>query len=194
MRSLALKGALPQFLNGEYQAGINLLDLTDPEYQYLRRFQRFQGGAAVGAVAAQYSYVAIGRNGSSRDMIAVVEKIVIANIGAANQQFYIYLTGNPLFGPGSGLNLPTDDRSPSNSGFTIGTFNSATDISSALFGVCRVCLNVYQTITLDTPYILTNALTGGNLSLLYVQTQALNSPLAVTFYWRERAVVAGEVR
>lgn len=194
MRALNLKGTLPSYSGPEFEPSITTLDLTDPEYDYLRRFNRYQGGASLAAVAAQFGYIALGRNGVQRDMLAVVETIIIANNNAAALGVAVFLSQNALFGVGSGLNLPMDDRASSVSGYTIGTFNSASNLSGGLFGVMNLTIPATSSLILPVAYVLTNRDVGGLPSMLYVQTNALNVQLAVTFTWKERALLASEVR
>lgn len=196
MRGLALKGALPSFSGSEFQPVVTALDLTDPEYDYLRRLSRYQGGASVAAVAAQFTYVVLGRaNFGARDMIAAVQQIVIANNNAAALGASIYVTDNNALGVGGGQNLQMDDRLSTRSAFTIGSGTLAANVSGGLFGVLNVTIPANSTLVLPVDYVLTNRNGATDIPFqLWVQSNAVNVQMAVTFVWKERAALPSETR
>lgn len=57
MRSLDIQGPLPDAVEPAVQPGVTLLDMTAPEYLWLRRTRRFIHGTSFGPVAGQFSRV-----------------------------------------------------------------------------------------------------------------------------------------
>lgn len=201
MRALALKGALPQFLSREYDGSVTVEDLTAPEYDYLRRFQRFQAGGVVTAVAAQFGQAVLGRNGAgNRGALAVVDKVVIVNLDAAVRSFYVGMLQNGAgIGPGAGNELMADDRVNQNatavgtrSLFTCGFGSNAADFHTA--GHIPISIQAGATVILDVRYILTGVADAGavNPRLLFVGHSSVNVAFGFGFFWKERAMLATE--
>lgn len=200
MRALELKGDLPEFLLPRFSPVVQVLDLAQPEFHYLRRTNWWQGGVRTAAVAAQFSYAFLGRNAVGavrRNAIAVCEHIVLTNPNAAAGGYLIYLLANGA-APGSGSNsgIPMDDRIASAgvlnaaANYTIGSATSATDFApgGSVAGPMRVQLTPATTLIVPGPWILTGQVdsAGVNPVQLVVQTNSLNVELNAAFVWRER--------
>jgi hypothetical protein len=199
MRALALKGQLPSYSGGEFIPTVQSLDLAEPQYDYLRRFSRFQGGARLTALAANFNYVFLGRNAVSgvRDMLAHVSQIILTNFqAAAATGFLIYIGADTLLGVGSGQSIMMDDRLvTTRSGFTIGSLQSGTNVSSGLFGLLEVMVPAASSLVLDLDYILSNTYSAAAFpNVLISQTNAQNVDTRTTFIWRERVALTTEVR
>jgi hypothetical protein len=198
MRALALKGSLPSYSGGEFLPSIQTLDLAEPQYDYLRRFSRFQGGARTTPVAAQFNYVFLGRNAvqGTRDMLAHVYKVIFSNFSASAVGFLMWMAADTLLGVGSGQAVMMDDRlTTTRSGFTIGNLQTATNVSSGIFGLIEVQLPANTSFVLDIDYVLTNTYSAANFpNVLATQTDVVNVDTRVVFLWRERAALPSEVK
>lgn len=201
MRGLALKGALPQYLGQEFEPNVLVEDLTAAEYDYLRRFNRYQAGAQVPAVAAQFGQAVFGRLApGSRSALAVVDRIMISNLSAAACAYWVgFLQNGAGLGPGAGNELPTDDRVNqlltvvgTRTLFTSGFGSNAADFHTA--GHMPIQLGVNQTIWLDPRYILTGVADAGavNPRILFIGCATANSSFGFGFFWKERALLTSE--
>jgi hypothetical protein len=199
MRALALKGALPQYLEGEIGTSITALDLTTTEFQFLRRIVRLSQGFNAPAVAAQFSQCAFAPVANAPRTMCVVERVIIANFSATNLQYFVdsnFVNGAfPAPGvPKSGL----DDRSlPFNTGQPVPAFGvlGLTAAGAILgLGAIRIAVPAGNTFSLDLDWVFTNRTVNNTPapSVLAVQVSAVNAPLDVTFVWRERPLLSSE--
>lgn len=211
MRALEIKGDLPQHLTPEYTPTIQANDLTEPEFQYLRRTELKCAGAGQLAVAAQFSYAALmralGTFTIDRLALAVVERIVITNTSAGGLNFFLYFDqlGTPVVTPAPTVDVfPRDDRAGSGTlQTTQGLFvqvvgASATDRSLNYGHKLTYAVPASSSLSIEGPFILTGRgdPTGGvanPLTYLVVQTAALNTNLNVNFFWRERLLLPSEL-
>lgn len=207
MRALDLKGDLPQHLVPAIAPTAQATDFTDPEFQYLRRMNRWQGAIRQPALAANFNYAVLGRNAvppNNRASIAIVERIIIVNNAAGPNPYWIYLNQNAAgpVGVGSNSGIPMDDRNANNGTlatagqFTLGTVQSVTDFhpTGLVAGAMPLELPANNSIQLEGPWILTgnadNAFTAP--AQLVVQNGNVNQNLSVTFIWRERNLFSSE--
>jgi hypothetical protein len=199
MRALALKGQLPQYIEGELNASITAFDLADPEYLWLRRNVRLSQGITIAAVAAQFAQFAFAPVANAGRSLAVVEQLILANPTAATQTFLV--DSQPNIALGAAPNVPKsalDDRAiPFNQlqptpAFGLGNAQGAVAITGA--GALSIAVGAGQTVILPLNWIFTNrvVLPTPAPSLLLVQHSVVNLPLTAGIVWRERALLATE--
>lgn len=204
MRALALKGTLPQYIDGDYDPVVVVDDLTAREYDYLRRYIPWHAafGQAAGG-AGVFSLVGIGpKSTQGRSAIACVDRIIISNLNGAAVTYRWGIIPTSAAGSllaASGV-APVDDRvlnnvpAGQNGLFAGGGGTNAVDpisLSPANAGVVVVPANTAWSI--DGPWILSGAVnTAGNQHYLAVWTSAANLSVNAHFYWRERAMMATE--
>lgn len=208
MRSLFLKGDLPQTLVVPYATNIQLADLTAPEYQYLRRWKRYHTRAAIAAGGAgNFTMVCFAApQDAGRTTMAVVDAIWIRSatatpvirFGIEGDVFNLSL--QPAYGAGAPV---MDDRSaiPSSpTGVPLYNAFTTTQLSSPLTSLHWewVVPNTFtQIMHVDPtrPFVLTNrpSTGGGNpRSILYFCPTASNVGLDVCLSWRERVMLETE--
>lgn len=204
MRALALKGTLPQYIDGDYDPVAIVEDLTAREFDYLRRF--IPWSATFGAVAGGagvWSLVGIGpKTTQGRSAIAVVDRVWILNQTAGALSYRLGLfpttaTGSLLAATGV---APIDDRvlnnvpAGQNGLFAGGGGQNAVDPSTLIPGSTLV-FSVPAGATLEVvgPWILTGAVnTAGAQHYLAITPTLANTQVTASFYWRERALMATE--
>lgn len=203
MRALFLKGDLPQFVQGPYGLGVQVLDLTTPEYFHLRRWRRYMGRAAQAAVAANFSILVFGTPNVGREVMAVVEQIWVRANGAAGpirfgingDVFALGATAPASIGFGA-----QDDRSLP-AGAWSSTYgmsfinNAASPLSAADPEIVSGGTNtVFVPIDPTRPLILTNKpINNTAKSYLYVVPTAVNFGIDVCVFWRERSLLETEL-
>lgn len=203
MRSLGLKGALPQYIESEFNASISALDLADPEYLWLRRTQRYQQTLQVGPVAAQFSQIVFAPVAGAPRTLAVLEKVIITNSQAAAAQNFIwdfYVDAVTGFAPAAIPKSGFDDRGwPFNTGQPVPAFGliNATGAAAKVViggGSGWISLPASTSFVLDVAGVFTaRSITNTPAPLFFaVAAQAVNLPLTATFIWRERAMLASE--
>lgn len=194
MRALALKGELPSFSGSEFLPIIQLLDLTDIEYRFLRREQLYQGGALQGALAANFNYITLGLIGTGRG-VAVVDQIILVNTSAGAQRFTIYMHSNAVIGSAGGLVSSRDDRQNkgvqlSRAGmFGVGSSQDPGDLGGSIFGAIHILVPAGQSLVYPCNYVLTanTDSSNGQPVRLSVQTTTANVSSGAFMTWRERA-------
>jgi hypothetical protein len=204
MRALALKGTLPQYIDGDYDPVAIVEDLTAREFDYLRRYIPWSAafGQAAGG-AGVWSLVGIGpKSTQGRTAIASVDRIIFTNLNGAAVTYRFGLF--PTSGVGSLLAVtgvaPIDDRvlnnvpAGQNGLFAGGGGTIATDPVLGIPGsTLTITLPANTSQALDGPWFLTGAVnTAGSQHYLAVTTVAANQQVNAGFYWRERALLTTE--
>lgn len=203
MRALALKGALPQFIEPEFNVSITAADLRDAEYLWLRRTVRLQQTLQVGPVAAQFSQIVFAPVSSAARTLAVLEKVIITNSQAAAGMNVLWdAQPNAVSGfapaaiPKSALDdraIPFNQLQPTPSfGLINGTAAGA--LITIAGGSGWISLPASSSFVLDVDAIFTarSVLPTPAPSYFVVAAQAVNIPLTATFIWRERTMLASE--
>jgi hypothetical protein len=200
MRALALKGQLPSYTGGEFEPSITVLDLTQPEFLWLRRIVRVQQSVSLTATAAQFSQIALAPIAGAARVMAVVEKLIITNTTAGALHYFVDFLPNSLVA--AAPNVPKsamDDRAipfnaPLQTQVSLGIVNATAAAAIIGSGGILVATAANTTVVLDLNAIFTARLvnTTPSPSLLMVQGTALNLPLQVSFIWRERTLLATE--
>jgi hypothetical protein len=202
MRVLALKGQVPSHSASEFSPSINLLDMGQPEYGWLRRQQMYYFGRNQAALAANFNYWALSPNFVGRAGIAVVERVIFANTSGVATGCFVMLMAQLTVGGGT-LAMARDDRqnnglntSANRTGLFTGAFaQSATNLQASIPSqVVSLQTAIADTVQLDIPFVLTgNTDAGiGNVNSLVVQQQTVNQNGACTIVWRERAMLVSE--
>lgn len=204
MRGLALKGTLPQYIDGDYDPMVVVEDLTAEEFGWCRRFIPWQAaiGQAAGG-AGVFSLCVLGPKASQgRTALAVVDEIVISNLNAGAVQYRYGIIPTSASGSAGAISgvAPVDDRTLNNvpagqNGlFAVGGGQNAVDpitLSPANAGLCVLLPNT--SIILNQKWVLSGAVnTGGNQQYLAIWTTVANLSVNVGFRWRERALMATE--
>jgi hypothetical protein len=192
LRALGLKGDLPARIAHRYGLGFQVNDLSDPEFQYLRRAVLWESGGTCSAVAAEFGIFALGgRAGAvTRQVMAVIEEVTISNIAAAVNTFSIgvdwYNTAT-FAGGFTRTSYPRDDRAAliSTSAFATATdTDPATPMGSSHY---TVTLAAGAVITLPGPWIITNKVNAAGLpSTFSVGGGVVNQAFRAGVKWRER--------
>lgn len=192
MRSLGLKGDLPREIQTSFGLGVQLLNLEAPEFLYLKRSVLWESGGTVSAVAAENGIFALGgrAGSSSREVLAIVDKIIITNIAAAAQTFAVGVDWFSLATFPAGLNrtsYPRDDRAAlvSSSAFATGTDTTA----GALMGSSHtiVTLQTNERIQIDGPWVLSNKPNAAGLASVFAcEGSVVNQGFRAAVFWTER--------
>lgn len=201
MRSLGLKGTLPQFIEPELNVGITALDLSDAEFAWLRRNVRLQWGIQLAAVAAQFSQAVLAPIAGAARTMCVVEKLIICNTTGVNQNYFVDLLPSALaFAAATLPRSAMDDRAiPFNSLQPTPTFGwvGATAAAALVTGAAfahAISVPASSIAVLDFGWVLTarTVLNTPAPAYLIVANQAVNLPLTVSAVWRERTLLASE--
>lgn len=192
MRTLGLKGDLPREIQTSFGLGVQLLDLEGPEFQYLKRSVLWESGGTVSAVAAENGIFALGgrAGATSREVLCVVEKVLITNLAAAVQTFTLGVDWISLATFPAGLNRtswPRDDRAAlvSSSAFATGTDTTP----GALLGSSHfiITLNANERAEIFGPWVLSNKPNSAGLpSVFAVEGSVVNQSFRCGVFWRER--------
>jgi hypothetical protein len=204
MRSLGLKGTLPEYIEGELNASITAADLRDPEYLWLRRTARFMRGARVAAVAAQFgARVLLPQVGAPR-ALAVVEKITLGNPSAVAMAFLVQMGGlnTTITQPNAVSEYTLDDRinvvnafgyTPT---FSVAAFAAVTQIVDT--GAFAYDVPANSSLEIYPDWVLTGRRVGNGGTVTdfigaMVQGSIVNQAFDVGFTWRERGLLASEL-
>jgi hypothetical protein len=204
MRALALKGTLPQYIDGDYDPVVLVEDLTGREYDYLRRFIPWSAafGQAAGG-AGVWSLVGIGpKSSQGRSAIAVVDRVWILNQTAGALSYRLGLMPTSAVGSllaATGV-APIDDRvlnnvpAGQNGLFAGGSGTNAVDPITLIPGSTMVfTVPAGSTLEVVGPWILSGAVnTAGSQHYLAITPVLANTQVNATFYWRERAMMSTE--
>ena len=186
MRALELKADLPQYVEAKYQLGVTVQDWTLPEYWWLRRGRTYRSGGVTGPVAAQLSYQTLNLVSGPLPgtQMAIVDSVLISNTTAAAGQYQAYLATPAVLG-GLINAQQADDRQVGPPAFEV-RGNSAVAAPVSLASQVNVFIPAGSTFKLDGPWILT-----GN-AMLVVLCLTVNTSVAVTIQWKERAMLTSE--
>lgn len=195
MRALDIKGDSPRLLDAAYSAQVIAEDLTRPEFDYLRRLNRFAGARRVGPVVGQFPQVVLGHTPAfaGRSLI-VMDMLTIENSNAAALQIVFGLASvgaiapDPAF-PGAG----SDDRLTVAQ--SIGCVGAGANAVSPLATIsASITLPASTSLFLPITYVLTNNRPAGlPQRALYVVGNATNTGLGAAFWWRERVLLGSEL-
>jgi len=196
-RALNLKGQLPEFTEDEYGVSCTVEDLTLPEFRYLRRFNQFHSGLNVAAVAAQQSFTIlapVGGAAAGRQVLTVVDQVILANQTAAVQAFSIGLASFAGFVMTATICNILDDRQrvPAT---TSQAFNSHNFFNSAapppIDRPVIAVVPIGGTVTITGPWIMTNKDNLNPLGLV-VSCATINAAAIISLMWRERFLMPSE--
>ena len=182
-RALGLRGPLSSLVTWESQVGINLADLTRPEYAWLMRETRYVGSAQQAAVAAQNSIITFANTG--RNLITI-DRLQVENRNAGSITVGIN-TDVAAFGAASARVMGLDTRQDvSTSPVPRPTLAAAAGSQVLALPATSPAWNmssseVRDLLTPDTPLVLKPG------TVLWVQVSAVNLQLDVKLWWRERA-------
>jgi len=201
MRGLELKGDLPQRIYSRMDLSITAEDMTQPEFYYLRRMSSWSKRVSIGAVAAQFPKASIAAPnvaGDIRSTLAIVDRIIIRNAGAAVDAYQI---GIVMTGPSgtAGVAAPTtarDDRfqivgASATCACSLAAGNAAAS-SFVNEGNMLVSVGIGATLVVEGPWILSGVANVSFASRLMVEGVTVNAGLDVSFIWRERALLTSE--
>src|SRR5678809_56273 len=191
MRSLGLKGDLPRTVGQDFGLGVQLLDLEGPEFQYLKRSVLWESGGTQNAVAAEFGVLALGgrAGATTRDSLAVVERCIVTNLGAA-AAFSVGVDWASTATFAGGLNrtsYPRDDRAAlvATSAFATGTDSDVAQLIGSSHYVFNLNANERQEIV--GPWVISNKPNSAGLpSLFIVQCALVNNAFRASVMWRER--------
>lgn len=199
MRSLGLKGNLPQLIDPRVQAGITSLDLTAEEFAFARRSLLTSYRLAVAANAgfpSQAQLIVAGSGaatlGAQRAMIRI-KQLIISNPNAAAQTLQIGLVTTQAAGIAfvSG-GAQRDDRlravvaNPTGLGYGLfGVVNGVAAVAMPAAGALVITVSAGGVVVLPVEFILTG------LSLFTVIT-GVNQALECQAVCEERALLTEE--
>jgi hypothetical protein len=192
MRSLGLKGDLPRDVQQSFGLSLQLLDLESAEFQYLKRGVLWESGGTQNAVAGEFGVLALGgrAGATTRDTLAVVEKCVISNIGAAIATFSVGVdwASTATFAGGlSRTSYPRDDRAAlvATSAFATGTDSDVAQLAGSSHYV--VSLAIGQVWEIQGPWVISNKPNAAGLpSLFLINCGLVNNAFRAGVMWRER--------
>lgn len=196
-RALATKGNQPQYLEGRFELGVVALDLTRPEYEWLRRVTTWHLSASQAAVAAQFQAIQFGQSVSGRQMISVIDEVTICNENVAAERFLYGISKNtngvtsgPFFG------FPADDRVlDANLNAQSGSFlGTQSNVGGAFAGVASGLITIQpgDSVVLKGPWILTAKAGPAIQASFCVQAATQNRICTASFKWRERELLSSE--
>jgi hypothetical protein len=192
MRSMELKGDLPQLIDPRFSLGITVADWTLPEYWWARRGRLHSISNSIALVAAQFSQAVLGVP-AANPTIAVIEKLMISNPGAAALGFVFGLADvAPAIGFAGLANGQRDTRGyDSSSGLLQQSGNNVATLNTSN-AAHSVFIQAGDTMVLDIPFVLTNKLNAaGRVPYFFLQS-TLAQPLMYSVSWRERALLDSE--
>lgn len=200
MRALALKGELPSYSGSEFQPSINITDLRDPEYLWLRRTVRYEQGLILPVVAGQFSQCAFSPVANASRVLAVVEQLILTNSSGAGFTFLVDCLPTTLIAAPASLPRSTmDDRAiPANSLQATPNFGltNATAVAALLTGSGPLVIGVPATSTIVLPlnwvFTARQVLNTPAPSFLQVQCGTVATACHVAVVWRERSMLAAE--
>lgn len=182
-RALGLRGPIGSLVTYEAQTGINMLDLTRPEYAWLWREQRYVGTFAQAAVAAQNSVGIIVNSSTTR--LVMIDRLRLTNRNAAS---VIYGLNTDTASAGVQTTRIMDQDTRSALSTVLGArpiaqlFNHAAAIAlPATSPFVQLSTGVESDIIDPScPVVLRPG------TALWLQTSNVNVALDALIYWRER--------
>lgn len=196
MRSLAMKGDLPRELLGQIQAGIQLEDLSAPEFLWTRRTVLYELGTSQAAVAAQFGIVAFTTRvaAQGRNVLCVVEQVIIGNTTAGVQQvaYGVSFNGSLIADPTAVANRRDDRALAITSSYSLA---AGTNAASPLAGTSHklATMPAGGSFVDEKPFILTNNDNGVFRAGLIFATTVVNQAINVSVTWREREIMQEEL-
>jgi hypothetical protein len=187
-RAFNIQGDLPQLIDPQVSAGIELTSLDRDEYAYLQRKTRFEAGNNLSAGGAGVSSVHEFENPTSSNMLAEVEVSLQQN-GAVAFQVILSVVNSAAGGLAVGnrtCNL--DTRQTFNTGAL--TPNPVCIVRSANLVLAAINGPIYQLGVPDTKTVRGIILTPG--WFIRVQPFTLNQGVAAGFRWSERPLTPQE--
>jgi hypothetical protein len=179
MRSLRLKGQLPELILPAMQVGFTLEDFTRPEYWWLRRGTRWYTGSSVGAVAAQ---VGFGQLVVPNNRIAIVESFVAGAVPATR---FSFRNGGGLAG---GANISINGADSRNSQVSAPeSFAIGTNVAGILQGDFIMQAGANGIVSLPFPMIVVGPF------ILSVIAGTVNQAIDVAISWRSRELQPEEL-
>lgn len=183
-RALGLKGTIPHELDRRIQLGITALDLTRPEFSFLRRESLGWGGGNALAVAGQFPF---GSLRGAANVLLTVDEVWITNLNAAPITCQIGTQAVFPSGAGATNGVPRDTRL----GITTtlaGATRSGNDAAPALPSVVfLMAVPATSSVVIRPGVVLASA-----TSFLSVIGNTVNTQLSVSFFWRERSMISSE--
>jgi len=150
-RILNVQGAMPQGIATDLQLGVNLLDLDQPEYKFLRRTARFSRASEVVAGASNATFEFVNPAGSGLIMVA---DILIGQNGAAAVSYGWNMATGAALGAGASAQN-TDTRQPQGGALQgLPAAIVAQSNAVAFATIMRFTLGVGQSLTLP-PLVVT---------------------------------------
>lgn len=185
IRALAIQGDYPAEIEPKYSMGIQVEDLTNPEYWFLRGGKRYASCRVAAAVAGQQSFIQL-NGGITGDSVMIVERIAITNDAVANVPYTLGLGTAVAAGAQNNLMCQADDRHRQ---IGYATFISGASAAPVLPAPNPLYVRVPNSgfLVIEGPWIIT-----GNLSLNVI-CNTVNTVCAVNFWWRERKLLKSEL-
>lgn len=184
-KALGLQQRTPGHLDARIQLGINIDDLSRPEFLWLRRGGLGYASLDFAVVAGQIPFLALT---APPGVVAVIERLEITNPNAALNKYLIGMqSGLPAAGS-TVTGVARDDRM-ANGGRTAVTLTQGTSAAPAS---PLIPLTVYvppngtATYVLEEPWVITGALRF--VVVGFTANQALNASV----FWRERFALPSE--
>ena len=182
-RALGIRGPLPDSIAWESQLGVQLLDLSRPEYSWLWRETRYVASLQQAASVGNNSVVIIANQGSQ---LVTIDRLRVSNRNAGSLLFGMNTdtaTAGGALSRVMGLDTRQDISTTAPPRPQVTLFaNAAVVALPATSPSWQINTGVdVDVFTPDFPCILRPGTT------LWVQTQAVNTALDVSVWWRERA-------
>jgi hypothetical protein len=184
MRALVLKGDLPQELQRGFGCEITALDLTAPEFRWLRRTTQYTAFTSVAAGGAGfYSYCELTPAASK---LTVLERVRIGNPNGAAQLCFVGFTGGNFIGVTVTAYGDRDNRQPLGGRGSAQVTHGVSNATASPWQHLGVYVPPLETVTLEGPWILSQ--TKALSSAFTVMCNPANTGLDCTFEWTERQI------
>lgn len=188
-KALNLSGSAPNVLDPTVQVGIQLADMDNVEYAWLRRTSRFHAGIAVGAVAAQNGGMSLSLITNQAPTMAVIEELQFTNYAATTSLFYMDLAAAALVG-GSVRVQPLDGRMTGGVARPQVALNGGTAAISIPATAVSITVPANATVTIQPNLVLTS--TGSATQTLNLFCATANQSASFYARWRERLMAGPE--
>jgi len=198
MRALELKGDLPRRIDPRYQVGINALDLTTVEFNWLRRTRQYFFTANQAAVAANIVRIFGQLNpvAPESSALVVIEGFYLNNFTAAALTYRVGIsTSLALLGAGvPGIRDTRQTLGGLNSTLLTATAQSVVN-SIAVPSAFIISVPAGSSVWCHFPqFVITSQVssTTGNPHTFIIENDAVNQPIIGGFWWRERSPLSSE--
>ncbi|MGH2824464.1 MAG: hypothetical protein ACRDLY_15905 [Thermoleophilaceae bacterium] len=189
MRAFDVKGDLPGTMLATFDPVIQVEDLTEHEYFWLRRGRSWSVTVSQGAVAAQNAVVELQAATTAPDTVAIIDALLVTNIDAALRTYRFGLGTKQLVAVAQ-TPVATDDRhlgqTSAYKAFA-GNLVYAANNQAALITPGTSTVLVRFT---PQPYVLTGGPAGSSCFAVFMDD--LNIALRTTIFFRERQILAAE--